>query len=149
MPKILLVEDNESNRDLISRYLQIYEYEVIVAEDGEEGLRKACDDFETIDLILMDTNLPEMDGWEVTRRLKADENTKSLPTIAITTRAMVGDRQKALDAGCDDYTPKPGLGSNAERAEHFNTLSHGCRSIFVHQTCSESNCQPIWLRRTM
>lgn len=107
MPKILLVEDNESNRDLISRYLQLFEYEVTTAVDGEDGLRKARADFENLDMILMDMNLPEIDGWEVARRLKADENTKSLPIIAITAHAMVGDRQKALDSGCDDYATKP------------------------------------------
>ncbi len=107
MQNVLLVEDNESNRDLISRYLQLYGYDVTVAEDGEEGLRKAQSNSENIDLILMDMNLPEMDGWEVTRRLKGDEKTKTLPIIAITAHAMVGDRQKALDAGCDDYTSKP------------------------------------------
>jgi CheY-like chemotaxis protein len=107
MPNILLIEDNDSNRDLICRYLELYEYDVTVAVDGEEGLQKARGNSGEIDLILMDMNLPEMDGWEVTRRLKADEATKSLPVIAITAHAMVGDREKALEAGCDDYASKP------------------------------------------
>ncbi len=107
MRKILLIEDNDSNRDLISRYLELFEYDVTVATDGQDGLQKARADCDSLDMILMDMNLPEMDGWEVTRRLKADETTRSLPVIAITAHAMMGDREKALEAGCDDYTTKP------------------------------------------
>ena len=107
MSKILLIEDNEMNRDLISRYLELFEYEVTVAADGREGLAKIQTNRDSIDLILMDMNLPEMDGWELTRRLKADETTRSLPVIALTAHAMKGDREKALAAGCDDYATKP------------------------------------------
>ncbi len=105
--KILLIEDNEPNRDLISRYLEIFGYEVTVARDGYDGLQKARADCGSFDLILMDMSLPEMDGWEVARRLKADETTRSLPVIAITAHAMVQDREKALEAGCDEYATKP------------------------------------------
>ncbi|HUQ68114.1 MAG TPA: response regulator [Planctomycetaceae bacterium] len=107
MSKILLIEDNETNRDLISRYLELFEYEVTVAADGREGLAKIQTNRDSIDLILMDMNLPEMDGWELTRRLKADETTRSLPVIALTAHAMKGDREKAFAAGCDDYATKP------------------------------------------
>lgn len=107
MPRVLLIEDNDSNRDLITRYLELYEYQVTVAADGAEGLRKVRAERDNIDIILMDMNLPEMDGWEVTRQLKADEATRSLPVIAITAHAMVGDRERALEAGCDDYASKP------------------------------------------
>jgi len=107
MPKILLIEDNDSNRDLISRYLKLFDYDVAVAVDGREGLERLREDRDSIGLILLDMNLPEIDGWEVARRLKSDETTKELPVIAITAHAMVGDREKALEAGCDDYATKP------------------------------------------
>lgn len=107
MRRILLIEDNESNRDVVTRYLEFFEYEVTVAVDGAAGLRLARAHPERFDLILMDMNLPEIDGWEVARRLKADDATRPLPVIAITAHAMAGDREKALAAGCDDYTTKP------------------------------------------
>ncbi len=107
MPKILLIEDNEANQDLISRYLLLFEYDVVVMADGLQGLSRARSAEEKFDLVLMDMNLPEMDGWEVTRQLKADPATKSLPVIALTAHAMVGDREKALQAGCDEYATKP------------------------------------------
>lgn len=107
MSKILLIEDHESNRDLISRYLTLYCYEVVTAVDGRQGLNAALESAQDIDLILMDMNLPELDGWEVTRRLKAHPLTSALPIIALTAHAMVGDRQKALAAGCDEYETKP------------------------------------------
>lgn len=105
MAKILLVEDNELNRDMLSRRLQRKGFEVVEALDGEEGLAKAKS--ESPDLILMDMSLPVLDGWEATRRLKADESLKSIPVVALTAHAMADDRQKALDAGCDDYDTKP------------------------------------------
>ncbi len=105
MPKILLVEDNEMNRDMLSRRLQRREFEVVVAIDGKEGIEKASS--ENPDLILMDMSLPEIDGWEATRRLKADDSTKSIPVIALTAHAMESDKSKALEAGCDDYDTKP------------------------------------------
>jgi len=103
--KILLVEDNEMNRDMLSRRLERKGYEVAIAVDGGQGLDMARS--ETPDLILMDMSLPVMDGWEATRRLKADDATKRIPVIALTAHAMSGDREKALDAGCDDYDTKP------------------------------------------
>lgn len=105
MAKILLVEDDELNRDMLSRRLMRRDYEVVIAEDGEQGLAMASG--ENPDLILMDLSLPVMDGWESTRRLKADPRTKSIPVIALTAHAMPGDREKSLQAGCDDFETKP------------------------------------------
>jgi CheY-like chemotaxis protein len=105
MPKILLVEDNEMNRDMLSRRLERRGYQVIVALDGEQGVALAQS--ETPDLILMDMSLPILDGWEAARRLKAAPETKAIPIIALTAHAMLGDREKALEAGCDDYAIKP------------------------------------------
>jgi CheY-like chemotaxis protein len=105
MAKILLVEDNEYNRDMLSRRLQRKAYEVVCAVDGAEAAERAR--AERPDLILMDLHIPVMDGWEVTRRLKAGEETRAIPVIALTADAMAGDREKALEAGCDDYDTKP------------------------------------------
>lgn len=105
MSKILIVEDNEMNRDILSRHLKRLRFEVITASDGEEGVRLAGID--SPDLILMDINLPVMDGWEATRRLKAAAETKRIPIIAVTAHAMTGDRDKIIRAGCDDYIAKP------------------------------------------
>ena len=105
MPKILLVEDNEMNRDMLSRRLQRKGYSVVTAEDGEKGLLLARS--ETPDLILMDISLPVMSGWEVTRLLKANDATRHIPIIALTAHAWVTDREKAIEAGCDDYDTKP------------------------------------------
>jgi CheY-like chemotaxis protein len=105
MPKILLVEDNEMNRDMLSRRLIRKGYEVTIAVDGEQGINKAQ---ETLpDLILMDMSLPVVDGWEATRRIKSEPATQAIPVIALTAHAMAGDREKALEAGCDDYDTKP------------------------------------------
>ncbi len=105
MPRILLVEDNEMNRDMLSRRLSRKGYEVSIAIDGHQGLAMALrGDF---DLVLMDLSLPEMDGWEATRRIRADPRGRSLPIIALTAHAMPGDREKALEAGCDEYDSKP------------------------------------------
>jgi CheY-like chemotaxis protein len=105
MPTILLVEDNELNRDMLSRRLVRKGYEVLIAEDGATGLSAATDG--KPNLILMDMSLPVMDGWEVTRRLKADPQTRAIPVIALTAHAMSSDREKAVAAGCDDYDTKP------------------------------------------
>ena len=105
MPRILLVEDNEMNRDMLTRRLERKDFEVLIAVDGREGVEKAGTDLP--DLILMDMSLPEVDGWEATRRLKGNEKTASIPVIALTAHAMTGDREKALEAGCDDYDSKP------------------------------------------
>ncbi len=105
MARILLIEDNEMNRDMLSRRLARKGYDVVIAVDGEEGLEKAR--AEQPDLVLMDLSLPNIDGWEATRLLKADEATRSLPVIALTAHAMQGDRERALDAGADDYDTKP------------------------------------------
>jgi CheY-like chemotaxis protein len=107
MTRILLIEDLDANQDLISRYLSLFDYEVVAAADGQAGLTKARMERAEIDLVLLDMNLPEMDGWEVARQLKADESTRSLPVIAVTAHAMVGDREKGLLAGCDEYVTKP------------------------------------------
>lgn len=105
MTKILLVEDNEDNRDMLSRRLERKDFEVILAVDGQEGVDKAKSD--NPDLILMDMSLPIIDGWEATKFLKADPETKNIPVIALTAHAMSSDRDKALEAGCDDYDTKP------------------------------------------
>ncbi|HUF90523.1 MAG TPA: response regulator [Gemmatimonadota bacterium] len=105
MPRILIVEDNEMNRDMLSRRLERKGYEVALAVDGRQGVDMA----KTLeyDLVLMDMSLPEIDGWEATRELRSDPATESLPIIALTAHAMSGDREKALEAGCDDYDTKP------------------------------------------
>jgi CheY-like chemotaxis protein len=105
MTKILLIEDNEMNRDMLSRRLQKQGYEVVIAVDGEEGVAKAQS--EAPALILMDMSLPGVDGWEATRRLKTAARTQNIPVIALTAHAMAGDRDKALAAGCDDFDTKP------------------------------------------
>ena len=105
MTKILLVEDNEMNRDMLSRRLKRKKFDVVLAVDGQEGLALAAS--EHPDLILMDMSLPVIDGWEATRQLKANSALSSIPVIALTAHAMSGDRQKAINAGCDDYDTKP------------------------------------------
>ena len=105
MPKILLVEDNEMNRDMLSRRLKRRGYEVVIAVNGADGVEMAS--LEVPDLILMDMSLPVMDGWEATKNIKATPATESIPIIALTAHAMSGDREKALAAGCDDYDTKP------------------------------------------
>lgn len=103
--KILLVEDNEMNRDMLSRRLERKGYDVAIATDGAEGIDMSRS--ESPDLILMDMSLPVVDGWEATRRIKAEDSTRNIPVIALTAHAMAGDREKALEAGCDDYDTKP------------------------------------------
>ncbi len=105
MARILLVEDNEMNRDMLSRRLERRGYSVDIAVDGKEALLRVP--VTRPDLILMDLSLPEIDGWEVTRRLKAADETRAIPVIGLTAHAMAGDRQKAIEAGCDDYDTKP------------------------------------------
>ena len=105
MPRILLVEDNEMNRDMLTRRLERKGFEVAAATDGEEAVTRARTD--PPDLVLMDMSLPVVDGWEATRRLKADPETRAIPVIALTAHAMPGDRDRALEAGCDDYETKP------------------------------------------
>ncbi len=105
MAKILYVEDNEDNIYMLTRRLTRKGYEVVVANDGEQGIAMARS--ETPALILMDMSLPVLDGWEATRRLKASEDTRGIPVIALTAHAMAGDREKALGAGCDDFDTKP------------------------------------------
>src|SRR3981081_985807 len=120
MPKIILVEDNEMNRDMLSRRLQRRGHSVVMAYDGEQGLALAYT--EMPDLILMDISRPVMYGCEVTRRLKADKRTRHIPVIALTAHALVTDRVKAINAGCDDYDTKP---------IEFSRLSekiHNCRT---------------------
>ncbi len=105
MVKILLVEDNEMNRDMLSRRLVRKKFEVVIAVDGVEGVEMSIS--EAPNIIIMDMSLPELDGWEATRRIKANPQTKSIPVIAMTAHAMTGDREKCLQAGCDDYDTKP------------------------------------------
>jgi two-component system, cell cycle response regulator DivK len=105
MVKILYVEDNEDNLYMLSNRLQRRGYEVVSAPDGEQGIAMAA--IEAPALILMDLSLPVMDGWEATRRLKAEVRTQHIPVIALSAHAMAGDREKALAAGCDDYDTKP------------------------------------------
>jgi two-component system cell cycle response regulator DivK len=105
MARILLVEDNEMNRDMLSRRLIRNGYEVFLAIDGQQGVDMALS--ERPDLILMDMSLPVIDGWEATRRIKANDATRRVPVIALTAHAMAGDREKAIEVGCDDYDTKP------------------------------------------
>jgi CheY-like chemotaxis protein len=105
MAKVLLVEDNEMNRDMLSRRLVRRGFEVVFAVDGQQGVDLARS--EKPDIILMDMSLPVMDGWEATRRVKADDVTRGVPVIGLTAHAMSGDREKAIEAGCDDYDTKP------------------------------------------
>ncbi|MFI5024519.1 MAG: response regulator [Alphaproteobacteria bacterium] len=106
MPKLLYVEDNEDNLYMLTLRFDVHGgYEIVSAADGAEGIAKAA--AERPDLILMDLNLPVMDGWEATRRIKADPATRDIPIIALTAHAMAGDHQKALAAGCDDFDTKP------------------------------------------
>jgi len=105
MTTILIVEDNEMNRDMLSRRLERKGYTILIAVDGAEGVDVTR--AQMPDLILMDMSLPVVDGWEATRRIKADEKLKHIPVIALTAHAMANDREKALDAGCDEYDTKP------------------------------------------
>ena len=103
--KVLVVEDNEMNRDMLSRRLKRRGFDIVIAIVGQEGLKMAS--AESPELILLDMSLPKVDGWEVARQLKADATTSGIPIIALTAHAMAGDRRKALDAGCDEYDTKP------------------------------------------
>ncbi len=105
MPKILIVEDNEMNRDMLSRRLERRGFTVVMAVDGGEGVAMARS--ETPDLVLMDMSLPVMNGWEATQAIRADATMAHLPVIALTAHSMPGDREKAMEAGCDDYDTKP------------------------------------------
>ena len=118
MPKILLVEDNEMNRDMLSRRLERRGYELLIAVDGSEGLALAREQHP--DVILLDMSLPVVDGWTAARQLKADATTGAIPIIALTAHAMAGDREKAIEAGCDDYDSKPvEFARLLEKIEHF------------------------------
>jgi CheY-like chemotaxis protein len=118
MPRLLYVEDNEMNRDMLSRRLQRRGFEVLIAGDGEQGVAMAA--AEKPDLILMDMSLPVLDGWQATRRLKAAPDTGRIPIIGLTAHAMATDRDKCLEAGCDDYDTKPvELGRLLEKIERL------------------------------
>jgi two-component system, cell cycle response regulator DivK len=125
MPKILLVEDNEMNRDMLSRRLQRKGYTVVMAHDGEQALELAAS--ENPDLILMDISLPKMDGWQVTRLLKSKPDTSGIPVIALTAHALSTDRQKAFEIGCDDYDTKP---------VEFRRLSEKIEHLLVEKSVS-------------
>jgi two-component system cell cycle response regulator DivK len=105
MPKILIVEDNELNRDMLMRRLERRGYETLIAIDGQQGLEVAL--LNQPNLILMDMSLPVLDGWEATKRLKSAPETAAIPIVALTAHAMSGDRERALEAGCDEYDTKP------------------------------------------
>ena len=105
MAKLLIVEDNEMNRDMLSRRLKRKGYEIEVAVDGQQGVEMATASMP--DLVLMDMSLPVMDGWEATRRIKSDPATQGIPVIALTAHSMAGDKEKAMEAGCEDYDTKP------------------------------------------
>lgn len=105
MAKVLLVEDNEMNRDMLSRRLERRGFEVVIAVDGAEGV--ALSKSQKPDIVLMDMSLPVMNGWDATRAIKADPDTSGVPVIALTAHSMPGDREKAMEAGCDDYDVKP------------------------------------------
>ena len=118
MPRVLYVEDNEMNRDMLSRRLQRRGFEVLIAGDGEQGVTLAA--AEKPDLILMDLSLPVLDGWEATRRIKATPDTRHIPIIGLMAHAMAADRDKCLEAGCDDYDTKPvELGRLLEKIERL------------------------------
>lgn len=118
MPRVLYVEDNEMNRDMLSRRLQRRGFEVLIAGDGEQGVTLAA--AEKPDLILMDLSLPVLDGWEATRRIKAAPDTRHIPIIGLTAHAVAADRDKCLEAGCDDYDTKPvELGRLLEKIERL------------------------------
>jgi two-component system, cell cycle response regulator DivK len=118
MTRVLLVEDNEMNRDMLSRRLRRRGFEVLIAADGEEGVSMAA--AEKPDLVLMDMSLPILDGWEATRRLKTTPDTERIPVIGLTAHAMATDREKCLEAGCDDYDTKPvELGRLLEKIERL------------------------------
>jgi two-component system cell cycle response regulator DivK len=126
MPKILLVEDNEMNRDMLSRRLERRGYTVVTARDGAQARDMATS--EAPQLILMDIGLPDMDGWEVTRILRANEATKRIPIIALTAHALVTDRQKAFEIGCDDYDTKP---------VDFGRLTEKINNLLAARVCHE------------
>ncbi len=105
MKKILIVEDDEMSRDMLSRRLERRNFKIVTAMDGEQGVTKASS--EQPDLILMDMSLPLLNGWDATQQIKATPQTKSIPIIALTSHAMAGDREKAIAAGCDDFSTKP------------------------------------------
>jgi two-component system, cell cycle response regulator DivK len=118
MTKVLLVEDNEMNRDMLSRRLTRRGFQVVCAVDGQQGVDLARS--ENPDIILMDMSLPVMDGWEATRRIKSDCNTRNVLLIGLSSHAMSGDREKAIEAGCDDYDTKPvDLDRLLEKIEHL------------------------------
>ena len=125
--KILFIEDNELNRDMLSRRLQRKGYSVVMARDGIEGIARAKS--ELPDIILMDMSLPELDGWQAAKRLKSDNLTKHIPIIALTAHAVAGDREKCLHAGCDDYDTKPvnftGLLTKIETQLNNNSNKNG------------------------
>jgi CheY-like chemotaxis protein len=105
VPRVLLVEDNEMNRDMLSRRLTRRGFEIILAQDGLTAIQMAK--AEQPDVILLDMDLPVLDGWEAARRIRKDESVRRIPIVALTAHAMSGDRERALEAGCDDYETKP------------------------------------------
>lgn len=126
MSKILIVDDNEMNRDILSRRLHRNGYCIVTAYTGQQGYELACS--ELPDLILMDVGLPDLDGWEVTRLLKSTETTRYIPVIALTAHALVADREKAFESGCDEYDTKP---------VDFARLSGKIEALLARRICHE------------
>ena len=129
--KVLLVEDNELNRDMLSRRLTRHGFDVVMAVDGRQGVEMATT--ENPDLILMDMSLPVLDGWGATRQIKADARTRPIPLIALTAHAMAGDREKAMQAGCDDYDTKP-----IELSRLLEKMGHLLRRSRMHDQSTDS-----------
>ena len=127
MAKVLLVEDNEMNRDMLSRRLQRRGHDVVVSVDGEDGGNKAS--AELPDIILMDMDLPVLNGWAAAQKIKSAPETQSIPIIALTAHAMAGDREKALEAGCDDYDTKPVEFSRLGRGSRVSARGRAVRRV--------------------
>ena len=144
MAKILVIEDNEWSRDMLARRLSRRGFDVIVAADGRRGIALA--QTQAPDLIVMDMSLPEIDGWEATRRLKSDPATKAISIVALTAHAMASDRQKAMDAGCDDYHTKPVDFENLVRSiDGFLEARHKLPSpnALLSQACQQVVLAPV------
>jgi two-component system cell cycle response regulator DivK len=130
VPKVLLVEDNQMNRDMLSRRLTRRGFDLVMAVDGRQGVEMAGT--ENPDLILMDMSLPVLDGWAATRKIKADSRTRDIPVIALTAHAMAGDREKAMQAGCDDYDTKP-----IELSRLLDKIGHLLKNSRMHDRSTD------------
>ena len=138
MPRILIVEDNEWSRDMLTRRLSRRGYQVVCACDGRRGIAMAYE--QSPDLIVMDMSLPEIDGWEAVRRLKADPATRAIPIVALTAHAMASDRQRAMDAGCDEYFTKP---------VDFGSLLRSMEAFLERSRLARTGTAPLAVPRTL